>query len=41
MLVRFCGAREYHWSWKLLGLTVTFNAIGALQNLRANLEGGI
>jgi len=41
MLVRFCGAREYHWSWKLLIFTVIFNAIGVLQNLRANLEGGI
>tara|TARA_Y100000022_G_scaffold161798_1_gene144967 strand:- start:404 stop:529 length:126 start_codon:yes stop_codon:yes gene_type:complete len=41
MLVRFCGAREYHWSLKLRTFAVIFNAIGALQNLRANLEEGI
>jgi len=41
MLVRFCGARECHWSWKLNHEAVTFNAKGAVQNLGANLEGGI
>ena len=41
MLVRFCGAREYHWSWKLRTRTVIFNVKGAVQNLRANLEEGI